>query len=76
MSFTQNIILIIHEMKSELASSGNVGKLFRSTIFGLCEDVLLCMSYVHILQDHIPSIGHIFLKIADHFNSMDVKNCK
>ena len=70
----------VHKMKSVPGSSENVGNSFRSKNFGPCEDIQLCRSHVHISQDPLQMINQTsatFLqRVADHFNSMDVNNCK
>ena len=67
-------------MESVHVSSGNVGKSFRSKNFSPCEDIRLCRTHVHISQDPIQDINQTsatFLQIvADHFNSLEVNNCK
>ena len=70
----------VHKTESVPNSSGNVGKSYPSKKFSPCEDIQLYKSHVHISQDAIQGINQTlatFLqRVADHFNSLEVNNCK
>ena len=76
----QNIILIYTRRKGYLFLVEMLAKPVRSKKFGPCEDIQLCRIHVHILQDpkqEINQTSATFLqRVANHFNTMDVNNCK
>ena len=75
----RKILFSIHKMEIVHSSSGHVGKLFRSKKFSPCEDIQLCRSHLHILQNPIQGINQtsatILQRVADHYNPLDVNNC-